>query len=147
MTPVKVEPTCSLLLSFSFLPPLASTTETLASIPRSYLCLVQVSMPSPCGRPVHRQPLWTNYGYNSVASGGFSTSHPIDLTWMITYTLFLKIMQINPSLWTINIKTFVTIVLEKVHDFLLWKLTSSPSSLCIGFKAFAFLDGSIVHYL
>ena len=43
---------------------------------------------------------------------------PCLVTWSVAPPLLLGLPMINPSRWTTNIKTIMTIVLEKVDDFL-----------------------------
>lgn len=64
-----------------------------------------------------------------------------DPTWTVGPTLLLGLPPVNPTLWTINIKTFVTTVLERVDDFL------SRKPQCLSFLVMhqlrGFIDGTI----
>ena len=64
-----------------------------------------------------------------------------DPTWTIGPALLPRLPPINPSLWTINIKTFVTTILERVDDFLSWK--TQFLSFLVMHQLHGFIDGTI----
>ena len=123
MPPVKWSPFFLMCLCFSFPtappPPLFRSSSWLhTTIPLIHTSQF-VSYPNPSMHPFlgsqfFSPPSLVNFLYTAE----FHSPHVSDLIARLVPSLLSILLPLNTNLWNLNIKSFITIVLEKVHKFL-----------------------------